>query len=447
MEEKNFDCVLETGDWRESAAIVGSIKYFKFLERKGIADKDEMYEVCDDELRYSSKYINEEEYLLFVEDHFKDAMHHKVVEDILLNDEISEEQVNLVNDKLKANKAMQNVFGKIKYEEDNKEKILELIEKNRLKLIKETYLKGKSLYPNFANENLLFSKENKVCRLINYCADIGKKGKSLGYYWDNNTFEFKDKSIYDFIPFAFSKSYDGFFINNNISIKELEKSNLFIEKSDNPRTTLFGNMKESAEYIGFDVEVIVKNRDKNYYETLYIREKAIEIFKKSDEFDYKGIKFWYRDDEKNPKYMEKEIVDRILNGIRMDSIIEMLFKSKNNHSYNIKTLISINNLIYEGGSEMNKKMMSAYGAAKKVRENLKNQENKINSYKQKLISAVTFKDKDRFCEILLQLSSFSGVTFDFAYDLFEDFEENKNLAYTFINALGMPNNKENGGEK
>lgn len=447
MEEKNFDCVLETGDWRESAAIVGSIKYFKFLEGKGIADKDEMYEVYDDELRYSSKYINEEEYLLFVEKHFKDAMHHKVVEDILLNDEISEEQVNLVNDKLKANKAMQNVFGKIKYEEDNKEKILELIEKNRLKLIKETYLKGKSLYPNFANENLLFSKENKVCRLINYCADIGKKGKSLGYYWDNNTFEFKDKSIYDFIPFAFSKSYDGFFINNNISIKELEKSNLFIEKSDNPRTTLFGNMKESAEYIGFDVEVIVKNRDKNYYETLYIREKAIEIFKKSDEFDYKGIKFWYRDDEKNPKYMEKEIVDRILNGIRMDSIIEMLFKSKNNHSYNIKTLISINNLIYEGGSDMNKKMMSAYGAAKEVRENLKNQENKINSYKQKLISAVTFKDKDRFCEILLQLSSFSGVTFNFAYDLFEDFEENKNLAYTFINALGKPNNKENGGEK
>ncbi|HAT4150112.1 TPA: type I CRISPR-associated protein Cas8a1/Csx8, partial [Clostridium perfringens] len=143
-----------------------------------------------------------------------------------------------------------------------------------------------------------------VCRLVNYCADMGKKGKSLGYYWDNNTFEFKDEKIFDFIPFAFSKSYDAFFINNNVSIKELKKSNSFIENSENTRTTLFGNMKESAEYIGFDVEVILKSRDKNYYETVYVREKAINIFKQSDDFDYKGIKFWYRDDEKNPKYME-----------------------------------------------------------------------------------------------------------------------------------------------
>lgn len=143
--------------------------------------------------------------------------------------------------------------------------------------------------------------------------------------------------------------------------------------------------------------------------------------------------------------MEPEVVNRILNGIRMDSIIELLFKSKNNHSYNIKTLIAINNLIYEGGSEMTKNMKSAYASAKRVSEKL--EENKLNSYKQKLISAVTFKNKDRFCEILLQLSSFSGVVFDFAYDLFEDFENNKNLAYTFINALNKEGNKENGGDK
>ena len=143
--------------------------------------------------------------------------------------------------------------------------------------------------------------------------------------------------------------------------------------------------------------------------------------------------------------MEPEIVNRILNGIRMDLIIELLFKSKNNHSYNIKTLITINNLIYEGGSEMTKKMKSAYASAKRVSEKL--EENKLNSYKQKLISAVTFKNKDRFCEILLQLSSFSGVVFDFAYDLFDDFENNKNLAYTFINSLNKEGNKENGGDK
>lgn len=447
MEEKVFDCTIETGDWRYSAAIVGLIKYFDFLYQKGIADKSKLYEFEDDELIYNSNYISEENYLLFVEKYFKDAMHHKVVENILLNDEVSEDEITYINDKLKANQIMKSIFGKIKYTGENKEEILDLIEKNRINLIKETYRRGKSLYSNFANENLLFSDNNKVCRLVNYCTDMGRKGKSLGYYWDTNTFEFKDEKIFDFIPFAFSKSYDAFFINNNVSIKELKKSNSFIEDSDDVRSTLFGNMKESAEYIGFDVEVILKSRDKNYYETVYVREKAINIFKKSDDFDYKGIKFWYRDDEKNPKYMEPEIVNRILNGIRMDSIIEVLFKSKNNHSYNIKTLIAINNLIYEGGIEMTKKMKSAYAAAKEVRNKLKNQENKINSYKQKLISAVTFNDKDRFCEILLQLSSFSEVTFNFAYDLFEDFENNKNLAYTFINALNKEENKENGGEK
>ena len=298
MEEKVFDCTVETGDWRYSAAIVGLIKYFDFLYQNGVADKSELYEFEDDYLRYNSNYISEENYLLFVEKYFKDAMHHKVVENILLSDEVSEDEIVLINDKLKANQAMKSIFGKIKYTGENKEEILALIEKNRLKLIKETYRRGKSLYSNFANENLLFSDNNKVCRLVNYCTDMVKKGKSLGYYWDNNTFEFKDEKIFDFIPFAF--------INNNVSIKELKKSNSFIENSENTRTTLFGNMKESAEYIGFDVEVILKNRDKNYYETVYVREKAINIFKQSDDFDYKGIKFWYRDDEKNPKYMELE---------------------------------------------------------------------------------------------------------------------------------------------
>lgn len=444
MEERVFDGFLETGDWRYSAAIVGLIKYFDFLVRKGIANKYELYEIDGDEIRYNSSYIKDEYYLLFVEEYFSKAMHHKEIENILLKDEISEDDIKFVNVKLKANSIMKKVFDKIQCSKENKEEILDLIEKNRFTLIKETYKTGQSLYHNFANDNLLFSENNKICRLANYYADTGKKSKSLGYKMDFNTFEFKDDQRFDFIPFAFSKSYDAFFINNNILVSELKKSNSYIEESDNPRSTLFGNMKESAEYIGFDVEVIVKSRDKDYYETVNIREKAIDIFNKSDEFDYKGIKFWYRDDEKNPKYMESEIVNRILNGIRMDSIIEMLFKSKNNHSYNIKTLIAINNLIYEGGSEMTKKMKSAYGAAKRVSKEL--EENKINSYKQKLISAITFKNKDRFCEILLQLSSFSGVTFEFAYDLFDDFDENKNLAYTFINALNKDEKKENGGE-
>lgn len=72
------------------------------------------------------------------------------------------------------------------------------------------------------------------------------------------------------------------------------------------------------------------------------------------------------------------------------------------------------------------------------------QENKLESYRQKLISSIIFKDYDRVCQILLQLSQYSDTYFSFADDLFIDFEENKDIAYMFINSLGKsyePNDK------
>ena len=82
---------------------------------------------------------------------------------------------------------------------------------------------------------------------------------------------------------------------------------------------------------------------------------------------------------------------------------------------------------------MRQSMKVAYACAKEVAKKLP--ENKRESYRQKLTSAIVFKDYDRCCQILLQLSNYSDVSFDFAFDLFENFEENKDIAYTFINAL------------
>ena len=48
---------------------------------------------------------------------------------------------------------------------------------------------------------------------------------------------------------------------------------------------------------------------------------------------------------------------------------------------------------------------------------------------------MTFEDFDRFNIVLLNLSNYVDEPVDFAYDLFEDFEKNKELAYTFVNAL------------
>lgn len=86
---------------------------------------------------------------------------------------------------------------------------------------------------------------------------------------------------------------------------------------------------------------------------------------------------------------------------------------------------------------MDEKMIRVIATAGAVEAEFqrRNAENKLNSYKQKLISAITFNDYDRFSTVLIQLASYIGIPFGFAYDLYEDFDSNKNLAYAFVNRL------------
>lgn len=435
LENNDFNTRLETSDWRYSASIVGLIKYFDYQKSLGEEIK---YNIDHDILEYNSEDITEERYLLFAEYYFEEDMHHRVLEQILNDDELTEEQKNAANKKIKANSIMKKIFKNFKVSNENKDEILKLINENRLDLIRETYRNGIKLYRNFINPNLLMSEKGKICRLTNYYIDIAKKGKSIAYNWNINTYDYEDEIEFDFIPFAFSQSREGFFINNNYSIRQLNNSNNLIKDSDNPRNVLFKDMKKNANLIDYDVEIVTKDRDNDYFKTLYIRKDALKILKQINEFNFKPARI-----ELEKDYwidLEKEVIDSVLNKLKVDRLIDKLLKNKKAYNYNISILIKINALIY-GGDIMDKKMKSAYGSAKKVAEVI--EENKVNSYKQKMISSIVFKDYERFCEILLQLSSYSGVVFDFAYDLFEDFEGNKNIAYTFVNAL----NKQNGGNK
>ena len=442
IENEDFNTKMETSDWRYSASIVGLKKYFDYLVAIGGDIESNLYKIEHDVIAYNSEDITEERYFQFVEYYFEDVMHHKVIEQKLRNNELTDEDVKVINDKLKANAIMKKIFGDIKCSSENIGLILQKINENRLLLIKETYRSGKSLYANFANTNSLFLEQGGICRVQNYNIDAGKKSKSISYNWDFKTYKFEDEKEFDFIPFAFSKSYESFFINNNYSIKQLFNTNNVISNSDNPRSTLFCDLKNSAHFIDFDVEVIIKNRNNDYFETLYIRKDAIQIFAGIN--NYKAIKIKYKVNDNYYINFEKEVTDNILNNIKLDPLIEMLLKATSNYSYNLATLIKINILIY-GGDKMDKAMKAAYASAKQVIAKIP--ENKVNSYKQKLISAITFKDYEKFCEILLQLSSYSGVIFGFAYDLFENFDDNKNIAYTFINALNNDSYKENGGKK
>ena len=60
---------------------------------------------------------------------------------------------------------------------------------------------------------------------------------------------------------------------------------------------------------------------------------------------------------------------------------------------------------------------SAENYAKKTVRTLldRKKENKIRSYRQKLISAITFHDYDRVNEILLQLSDYVAISYPFIY--------------------------------
>ena len=196
---------------------------------------------------------------------------------------------------------------------------------------------------------------------------------------------------------------------------------------------MFKSIIESSDFIDRDVEIIFKDRDKGYFETLYIRKDSIDILKqfREEEIEYKAFCFSYKITDKYYINVQKEVTDSILNNVLLDNLIEIFLKEQN-REYLVSLLIKINVLIRRDKS-MKDRLKGAYASAKQVSESIES--NKLDSYRQKLTSSIIFKDYDRVCQILLQLSNYSGVEFNFVYDLFDDFEENKDLAYTFINAL------------
>ena len=67
---------------------------------------------------------------------------------------------------------------------------------------------------------------------------------------------------------------------------------------------------------------------------------------------------------------------------------------------------------------------------------------------QQLTSTLILKDYTGYLNILVQLANYADMIFDFAFDLFEDFEKNMDIAYAFVNALGKaPDKKAWGSEK
>lgn len=436
LEEGKFDTKVEASDWRYSAAIVGLYKYLIFYGEEGID-----FKISEDAIEFNQSDLTEKKYLAFVEYYYGEELQHKKLENMMALEEYSDKQISIINELLKGNSVLKKTFGKKKFDGTNQKEIKELIEENRETLIKETFRNKSNMYANFANTGQLLKEGKSCCRLWGYYVDGGRKSKSISYNFDVNTFVAQDDILFDFIPFSFSGDREAFFINDNFSVEQLIQTNINFEsfvkndvvisegKSKDARKVLFQSIQTAADFLDYDVEVIVKNRENAFFETLYIRKESIDILRKLKV--YEPFCFSLKINDNYYMNIQKKVMDCILNLIRTDELIELFLKKDS--EYLVSQFIRINQLICGGGEEMNKSMKVAYACAKEVVKKLP--ENKRESYRQKLTSAIVFKDYDRCCQILLQLSNYSEVTFDFAYSLFEDFEANKDVVYTFINAL------------
>ena len=456
----DYDTLLQPTDWRFAAAVVGLCKYFDYfgIDYKVLCDVEEKpdnYIHGFDGIIYKSEDITEEKYLEFAENYFEKYMTHKNILNILESQEFSEEQIKLVNDLVKSKTVLKGLFDKIKFDGTNKDIFICSIEENRAEIINNIFKNGNNLYKNYCNERLIFTEDNSTCRLRGYNVDKDRKTSNLGFCFSKESFESNDILEFDFIPFAFSNSdmRETYFVNNNFSVKSLTQTNyafsnqLSSTENKDDKNKLMLVLQNSKDYISYDVEIISKSQDKAYYETFFVR---LERLKKLRELSGKSLNFVKKINDDYWFNLEKEVYMRCLNNVLLDDVILMMLKfyfDDNAGKGYIKSrtdmLIDIN--VSWKGNEIMDEIKSAkscgFLTSKKLIE--MKSSNKINSYKQKIISALCAHDYDRAKEIILSLSAYVGMEFSFFYTFLENAEENKDLAFAFASALIEVSSKNN----
>ncbi|MFR3338409.1 MAG: type I CRISPR-associated protein Cas8a1/Csx8 [Ruminococcus sp.] len=456
----DYDTLLQPTDWRFAAAVVGLCKYFDYFGivykvLYDVEEKPDNYIHGFDGIIYKSEDITEEKYLEFAENYFEKYMTHKNILNILESQEFSEEKIKLVNDLVKSKTVLKGLFDKIKFDGTNKDIFISTIEENRAEIIKNIFKNGNNLYKNYCNERLIFTEDNSTCRLRGYNVDKDRKTSNLGFCFSKESFESNDILEFDFIPFAFSNSdmRETYFVNNNFSVKSLTQTNyafsnqLSSTENKDDKNKLMLVLQNSKDYISYDVEIISKSQDKAYYETFFVR---LERLKKLRELSGKSLNFVKKINDDYWFNLEKEVYMRCLNNVLLDDVILMMLKfyfDDNAVKGYIKSrtdmLIDIN-VSWKGNDIMDEiKSAKSCGflTSKKLIE--MKSSNKINSYKQKIISALCAHDYDRAKEIILSLSAYVGMEFSFFYTFLENAEENKDLAFAFASALIEVSSKNN----
>lgn len=458
-----YNTLLQPTEWRYAAAATGLVEYFKFnhisygvlseLEEK---PKESVFGF--DGILYNQDDITEIRYLDFVENYFKDDMPHIKILRLLENDEFTEEEIKAVNDMVKSKTVLEKLFGKTKFDGTNKQTVADIINNNRHEIIKSVFRNGKNLYSNYANSKLLLTASNPHCRLAGYTLNKSKKSKSLGFCFAKESYETNDIPEFDFIPFAFSNSdmYETFFVNNNFSVKDLVQTNKRVsealtkdKRNINSKRKFLRVLQQAYNYINYNVEIIMKSRESDYYSTMYVR---VDRLKQLRNLSDKSLDYLYMIANNDWLDVEREVYERCINNVFLDDIILQMLKiyfDKDVNKMVVKlrtdTLIDINEA-WKGNEVMKEKDIArkcGYKASQALID--MNRKNKISSFKQKIVSALVAHDYDRVNEVILSLSSYVNMEFSFFYKLIENPEENKSIAFAFASALteevGFKNNK------
>ena len=461
VDYKGYDTLIQPTDWRYSAACLGLHRFltysgFDYMLLNDCEDTVDGAIYGFDGILYHSSDLTEENYLLFAENFFKKDMTHLTILSMLENAEFTDENIKTINDLIKSKTVLKKLVGKIKFDGTNKDVISNLINENRFEIIKSIFRYGKNLYSDYCNSNLLLTDSNNHCRLVGYSVDEVRKTRFLGFCFSKESVDCNDEIEFDFIPFAFSnlEMYETYFVNNNYSIKELVKTNdtlserLRDNEKKNPKTRLLSVLQQADNFINYDVEIIEKNRDNDYYSTLFVRTERLRALKQLSD---KSLSFTYKIAEDYWLNLEKEVFERCLNNVLLDDLIERMLKisldsgevNKTTVRFRTNTLVDIN-VSWKGSmimSELENAKKLGFVVSQKLIE--KRGKNKISSYQQRIISALVAHDYDRVKEVLLSLSAYSGVEFAFFYKFLEDAEQYKDLAFAFASSLTVPSENKN----
>lgn len=472
IEHPLYDTLLLPTEWRYSAAIVGLIRFFDFIEETegkklytytNNEDKDR-YVVYSDiggyiqGILYNSTDLTEERYLLFCENWYGREFRHRNVEWLLTHiKEFSQDNINDINSYLNgtsSNTVMKKIFKGIKFDGTNTDTILNLIDEHRLEIIKETFRYKTTMYRNFANTNKLMSDTNPHCRLLSYDLDENRKSKAASYYFDTSTFIASDIYEFDFIPFAFTYTKIGFFVNSNTSIEALVKCNNQLKEKmdveeqiinnrvirDGDQTKLIKAMLHSDDFLNCDVEIICKDREQESFDTMLIRKQALQRLKKI--YDNYNLRYVHKYNYNYWLNVEEELICCCLNYTYLDKLLEQLLllsrmDTESRTIQIIQPLVQIN-MEWKG---VNQTMQDTIERAKKVGYYIgktikeKNGENKVKSYKNKLINATVSHDRERVLEIMLQLSGYTDGEISTIYDILDNPDNWSDIAISFTNAM------------